>query len=219
MIISENRDFKKIKLDLESHPTIILIGCGRCSTSCRTGGHEEVEKMREKLISIGKKIIYSTVIEAPCDERLVKQELKKITFRPEDCILAMCCGSGVSAISDLASVPVYPALNTLFLGVIQRFGVYDERCSLCGECALNKTLGICPVTRCAKGLLNGPCGGAKEGMCEINTERECAWIKIYDKLKNYNRLKNITECWPAKNYRLTVKPQTINKLKKNESEK
>lgn len=212
MIITENRDFKKIKKDLEQHKTVIIMGCGRCATSCSTGGAQQVEEMREKLIRLEKQIIYSTVIEVPCDERLVKQELRKITFSPGDCILTMCCGSGTSAIGDLSPVPVYPALDTLFLGVIQRFGIYDERCSLCGECILNETGGICPITRCAKGLLNGPCGGAKNELCEINTDRKCAWILIYNNLKNYDKLKNMTKYWPAKSYHFTVKPQTLNKL-------
>lgn len=211
MIITKPRDFEKIKENLKSHHNIIIIGCGRCATSCETGGEKEVLQMKLELEKLGKKIIHYVVIEAPCDERLVKRELKNINLNKADCILCMSCGSGTSAINDLTDTPVYPALDSVFLGVAKNLRTYDERCSMCGECVLDKTLGICPVTRCSKGLLNGPCGGSHNGKCEVDPERDCAWSMIYEKLKKYNKLDNFKEYWEPKSYRFTTKPQVINK--------
>jgi len=209
MIITRSRDYKTILNDIGKFRNVILIGCGRCATSCRTGGIEQIEVMRQKLIHSGKKIIYSNVIEAPCDERLVRAELRKISFTSDDVILSMTCGSGTSVLSDLSSVPVISALDTMFLGAIKRIGVYEERCTMCGDCVLDRTMGICPVTRCSKGLLNGPCGGSCNGKCEVDQERDCAWNLIYENLKKFDRLDLLEDYFQPKNFSRIIRPQKI----------
>ncbi|MFH1454205.1 MAG: methylenetetrahydrofolate reductase C-terminal domain-containing protein [Armatimonadota bacterium] len=209
MIITKFKDFKVIEDNLKDYNNIAIVGCGRCATSCQTGGEDQVAQMKEKLEGMGKKIVYYKVLEVPCDERIVKKEFAKVNLDKVDCILTMCCGSGTSSVSDLIDKRVIPALDSLFLGVIKRLGDYDERCSMCGECVLDKTCGICPVTRCAKGLLNGPCGGSVDGKCEVNSDRDCAWAMIYEALKKAGKLENINEYWGPKNYHSSIKPQAL----------
>lgn len=211
MIITEKKPIEEVLEKIKDEKNIVIIGCGRCATSCETGGEKEVFELKEFLQKNGKKVVFTAVPEAACDERLLRLELVKI--ENADCILSMGCGSGTSAINDLTELPVYPTNNSMFLGVIKRLGEYDERCSMCGECVLGETLGICPVTRCSKGLLNGPCGGSKDGKCEADKERNCGWQMIYDKLKKRNKLDNIKKYWRPKNYRLSMRPQKISKKK------
>lgn len=209
MIVTKPKDFEVIKENLKDHKKIAVIGCGRCATSCATGGENEVLTMKKRLEDIGKQVVYTKVMEVPCDERIVKKEFAKVDLDNVDCILTMCCGSGTSSINDLIDRRVVPALDSLFLGVIKRAGDYDERCSMCGECILDLTYGICPVTRCSKGLLNGPCGGSVNGKCEVNSDHDCAWSMIYEKLKKYNKLENIEKFWGPKNYKIAIKPQKL----------
>lgn len=121
----------------------------------------------------------------------------------------MACGAGIQTVSELKKIPVVAALDTLFLGNVKRFGQFEERCSLCGECILNKTGGICPVTSCAKGLLNGPCGGMHDGKCEIDPERDCAWVKIYERLEELGQLETFEEIFAPKDYSKGIKPKEL----------
>lgn len=210
MIITEQKPFKEVLDRLDGCERIVVLGCGRCATSCDTGGEKQVEELRARLEAEGKNVVHTGVVEAQCDERLSARELRRVEG-DYDCIVSMGCGSGASAINDLVEVPVISALNTLFLGVIRRKNLYEERCSMCGECVLGLTLGICPVTRCSKGLLNGPCGGSSEGKCEVDGEKDCAWTLIIDKLEKNDKLGNIENIWAPKNYRTSRKPQVVDK--------
>jgi len=216
LIITEQKPFDEIKNELKDYKNIVIFGCGRCCTSCATGGDDQVADMKKKLEKIGKKVLYTSVIEAPCDERLVRLELNKIKDIIDNisAILVMSCGGGVSAINELISIPTIPALNALFLGVAKRLGVFEERCSMCGDCVLEKTMGICPVTRCSKGLLNGPCGGSSEGKCEVDPEKDCAWALIFDRLKKAGKLDNIKVIWDMKDYKLSLKPRKVDRRQK-----
>ena len=209
MIITQKKPINEVLDFLKDSKNIIIIGCGRCATSCETGGLKQVEEMKELLEKNNKNIVFSSVPEAACDERLLRLELNKADLKNTDAILSMACGSGTSAINDLTDHHIFPANSSMFLGVVKRIGSYDERCSMCGDCVLGETLGICPVTRCSKGLLNGPCGGSRDGKCEVDPNRNCGWQMIYDKLKKHDKLDNIRKFWKPKNYRLSMKPQTI----------
>ena len=122
----------------------------------------------------------------------------------------MACGAGVQFLAErYPDKPVFPALNTVFLGVNKAIGWYEERCKSCGECVLGMTGGICPITMCAKGLLNGPCGGPQDGHCEANAEAPCAWIKIYERLKAQGRLDNIMKITPAREWQDQVQGSLV----------
>ena len=190
MIITEKKPHEEILQGLSGKRKVALLGCGRCATSCRTGGEREVAQMRKSLEAEGFAVVYSGVVEAQCDERLTRLTLKDMA--DAEVIVSMSCGSGASALADLTVKPVVPSNNTMFLGVVRRIGEYSQRCSMCGICELPQTAGVCVKTRCAKGLLNGPCGGAKNGKCEVDGVRDCAWALAVERLGKAGRIGELT---------------------------
>ncbi len=184
MIVTELKPLEEVVDMLSSRKKVLILGCERCATSCETGGEKQVAEMEEVLSEKGY-AVSSGMVEAQCDERLSKLELKK--HSDFDCVLSMSCGSGAYAVSNLTDNPVFPSNNTLFLGVRKPGRRFEESCSLCGECLLAETGGICPVTRCSKSLLHGPCGGSSKGKCEAEDDRDCAWSEIIERLKGQGR--------------------------------
>jgi len=190
MIITKQKPFEEIIRFLAPHSSIFICGCSECATLCKTGGEEEVKAMKEKLEKNGK-IVTGWVVLDPACHRLNNAKFfreHKSEIDQSDALLVLACGNGTQTVAGGVEKPVYPGCDTLFLGEIIRFGNFEERCQLCGECLLDLTGGICPITRCSKSLLNGPCGGSKDGKCEINPEIECGWQLIIDRLKKRGRL-------------------------------
>ena len=177
MIISEQKSREELLQALDGKTRLFLVGCAACATACKAGGEEEVFRMQEYLASVGKEVTGSMVIDEACHIMRAARDLRQHKGQVEEAeaLLVLACGAGIQSISSSTDQRVIGGLNTLFLGNIRRFGQYEEKCSLCGECILNETAGICPVTNCAKGLLNGPCGGMEEGRCEADREIDCAW--------------------------------------------
>jgi len=185
MIISEQKPRKEILEMLKDKERIFIVGCAACATKCQTGGEDEAKEMKEILEKEGKKITGTIILDTPCDKRIVKKDLSSLpALKNSDSLLIMACGVGLQTIGELIDKPLVPALNPLFAGTTERIGRYYEYCSLCGDCLLDKFEGLCPLTRCAKGLLNGPCGGARDGKCEVNDEIDCIWALIYEKTKD-----------------------------------
>ncbi|MEM2936481.1 MAG: methylenetetrahydrofolate reductase C-terminal domain-containing protein [Candidatus Bathyarchaeia archaeon] len=185
MIITEQKPLEEIRRMLRPFEKIFIIGCGTCGTVCQTAGEDQVREMAEKLKD--KVIMGTVVVESPCDARLLRRDTRKFKKEIEeaDALLCLACGAGVQNIVDHIDKVVVPGLDTKFLGKIERIGMFYERCRACGECVLFDTGGICPIVRCPKGMLNGPCGGMYDGKCEVgHYERDCAWVLIYDRLKN-----------------------------------
>lgn len=213
MIITEQKPAEEITKMLEPYKKIFIIGCGTCSTTCQTGGEEQVKKAVEKLMNEGKEITGSVVVESPCDARVLRRDTRKMRNEIEksDAIFCMTCGAGVQDISEHLGKVSVPALNTKFLGQIERIGQFYERCRACGECILYETGGICPVVRCPKGLLNGPCGGMYDSKCEVGRyQRDCAWVLIYNRLKELGMLDLYKSYKPARdNSKLNVEPREI----------
>lgn len=210
MIVSEQKSFKEILDSLSEKKKIFLAGCAECSTTCKTGGEPELLEMKEKLEKEGKEVTGWVVVDVPCNTAAVKKESAKHRkeIKEADAILVFACGGGVQTIKEQSrvDVPVCSACNSLFLGTIGPDGNFYEECSLCGECILDKTGGICPVTRCAKGLLNGPCGGSIEGKCEVDKEQDCAWILIYKELEKRGQLDKLKDYQPPKDYEKIRRP-------------
>jgi len=198
---------------LKDYSKILIIGCGTCATECQTGGEDQVKEMAEKLRETGKKIVATIVPEATCDMRITRLELNKVkdAVNEADAILVMACGAGVQAVYDLTEKICVPALNTVFVGVTERIGRFYERCRACGDCILYETGGICPVARCPKGLMNGPCGGQANGKCEVgNWEYDCAWVKIYEALKKQGRLDLLLKVRMPKDYsKISIHRQVV----------
>ncbi len=191
--------------------SLFIFGCGDCATLCRTGGEAEVAAMTEKLAAEGVAVIGGTVPHTTCHEldvqrigRQFKEEIGK-----SDAILVLACGAGVQAVGDSLDKPVISGCDSLFIGNSKRQMNFYEKCSACGECVLNDTAGLCPETRCAKGLLNGPCGGAVRGMCEVDQTNKCVWIEIYERLKSQGRLDDLLEITPPKGRRKANMPHKI----------
>ncbi len=199
--ITRQKPFDKIKEMLDGFERVYIFGCGTCATLCGTGGNPEVSKMKEDLQHLGKTITGSMVVPTACDD--LTQEMMKGNTREieeSDAILVMTCAFGVQTVVNCITKPVYPALDTLFIGKEEGIGHFSEVCMQCGECVLDKTGGICPITRCAKSLLNGPCGGSVKGRCEVDPDTECAWQLIYDRLKDLGQLERLEEIIPLKDW-------------------
>lgn len=199
MIITKQKDLNKILERLKGKGKVFIVGCEACATKCATGGQEQVDAFAELLKQQGKDVVGSAVLDTPCDMRIVRRDLaQNEKVLQADGIVLLTCGAGIQAISQVIENKfLIPVLDTLFLGTIERLGNFNQYCSLCGECILEETGGICPATRCAKGLLNGPCGGSVNGKCEANSDNDCAWVLICRKsngnssqFRKYRELKN-----------------------------
>jgi len=208
MIISQQKNREELLLNLEGKKRLFLIGCGACATACKSGGEEEVFQLQEWLVSIEREVTGSVVIDEACHIMRAARDLRhhRDAVAEADALVVLACGAGVQSISSNTDKRVIAGLDSLFLGNIRRLGQYEEKCSLCGECILNETAGICPVTTCAKGLLNGPCGGMEEGRCEADREVDCAWHSIYERLKKQGRQGVFARPVPPKNWGKLRKP-------------
>ena len=196
---------------------VFIIGCGTCTTLAHTGGQTEVEAMKEKMREAGKEVTGTLIIPVACDnltDEAIRQNLPAMS--QSQGLLIMTCAFGVQTISRFLDIPVVPALDTLFIGKEMGPGLFQEICLQCGECILGETGGICPVTSCHKGLVNGPCGGTQEGKCEVDRNKDCAWTLIYERLQKQGRLAAMRKFHPAKNYQVEPKPgKTIFELERS----
>lgn len=208
MIITEQKPLEEILDLLKEDRNIFLVGCGECATLCETGGEPQVKEMEGRLREAGKNVTGWTVVDVACEVLVTKKGLraKRDAVNEADAFLVLACGGGTQAVRECTDKAVYPGCNSLFLGNVQRMGRFEERCSMCGDCILGETGGICPVTRCPKGLLNGPCGGTDNGKCEVDPEKDCVWTLIYDQLAKDEGLDRIRKLFPAKDYSVQLRP-------------
>ena len=206
--ITKQKPFDEVEQLLDRFDRVYIIGCGTCATMTRTGGIDQVLEMKEQLQEQGKLVTGWTVIPTACDE-MTEVALKENdeAIKNANCILVMACALGVHRLSLYISKPVIPALDTLFIGVEDSPGNFHEVCAQCGQCVLGETAGICPLTACHKGLLNGPCGGTDNGKCEVDKEKDCAWTLIYQRLKEQDRLDLMRKYHPPKNYQVVPRPR------------
>ncbi len=218
MIISQKKPLEEVLEYIKDSQKVIVTGCSLCASTCKVGGEEEIEEMKNILQENGKEVLGVKLLDPSCNLLKVKKDLKSLKeeLKEADAIISLACGDGTQTIAKNVKIPVYPGNNTMFIGEIERVGQFSESCKACGECELGWTGGICPVTMCAKGLLNGACGGAKDGKCEVDSENDCAWIKIYERLKELDQLDNLTNIRPAKDYKKCANPRHINLKKKEE---
>ncbi|HUT78655.1 MAG TPA: methylenetetrahydrofolate reductase C-terminal domain-containing protein [Polyangia bacterium] len=206
MIVAERKPLDEIKEMIKGYKKVLNVGCGGCTSICYTGGQKEVAQLNEDLENAMKPggVKFrpdGLTIERQCNADFYK-ELDGIAGG-YDAFLSMACGAGVQFLADrYPTKPVFPALNTTFIGVDRDIGWFEETCRACRECVLGETAGICPITRCAKNVLNGPCGGtSSEGKCEVNKDTPCAWYEIFKRLKEQDRLGNILKIQPVREWR------------------
>ena len=208
--ITKQKPFEEIKQQLEGFDRVYIAGCGTCSTMTRTGGKEEVLEMRKRLQELGKLVTGWIVIPTACDE-MTEAAIKENDGAIQNAasVLVMACALGVHKLSTYIDKPAIPALDTLFIGVEDGPGCFQEVCAQCGQCILGETAGICPLTACHKGLLNGPCGGTNNGKCEVDKEKDCAWTLIYQRLKEQGRLELMRRYHSPRDYNVAPRPRTI----------
>jgi len=205
MIVAEQKSLDELKVLIDDAKKVLVVGCGTCVTVCFAGGAREAAivssslRMSTKLDGEDKQITDVTV-QRQCEWEYLDQITEQV--KEADVVLSLGCGIGVQAIAEhFPDTWVVPGLNTSFLGLPTEQGVWAERCAACGDCILGLTGGICPIARCSKSLLNGPCGGSEAGHCEINPEVDCAWQLIYDRLSSMGKLHVLLDLQPPKDWR------------------
>jgi hypothetical protein len=221
MIGQKQKPIEEILEYLDGKEKIVLVGCGGCATVFHTGGEPEVKEMADILSEHGKKILAAIVTpfgEFTCYAPWSKERLSKYREQIEECdaILMLTCGDGLQVVRELIvegeygiKKPIYPATDP-----VGHMGggptLFKEKCLQCGECELGRYAGICPMTQCAKGLLNGPCGGSQDGKCEVDPERDCAWVLIYERLKEFGELDRFRREKPRlKDYSKMSRPREV----------
>ncbi|MCP4342456.1 MAG: hypothetical protein GY799_27150 [Desulfobulbaceae bacterium] len=217
MIVANRKPFAEIKEMLQGYNKVLNVGCGTCVSVCLTGGEKEVDLLNTE-IEMTRRLdddpinIHGHTIERQCDREYLAELDSIIEEGKYDALMSMACGVGIQFLAErYPLIPTFPAVDTSGLAVNQAVGWYEERCRSCSECVLGFTGGICPITMCAKGLLNGPCGGTNVGNCEISNEQPCAWHRIYHRLKGQNRLDaiksiNVTRGWRDQAPRDLIQP-------------
>jgi len=204
MIIAEGKPIQDILTMIEGFSKIIVAGCKGCVTVCSTGGEKEVGILASALRLArqvqGKSLeIKEVTLERQCDVEYL-EPMREYADQYQ-AILSLACGAGIQFVAEkFRQHPVLPAVDTKFIGVTEEQGVWTERCQACGDCVLDRTGGICPVSRCSKSIFNGPCGGSKKGKCEIDPEVDCGWQLIYDRLRELGQLAKLETILPVKDW-------------------
>ena len=162
MIITQKKPIEELMAMIGDAANIAILGCNSCATACATGGEKEIKELSAYLEAHGKKVVATAIGDYCCMNMSTKSCMKKLAAANPDAVVCMSCGDGVQVAAKHINVPVYPSNNTMFLGEALRLGVFEEACHLCGNCVLGKTGGICPISRCAKSLVDydlQPSGG------------------------------------------------------------
>jgi ferredoxin len=204
MIVAKQKPIEEIIEEAKEYDKILLAGCNECVTVCEAGGKKEVavlaSALRMYFMNQGKDLkIDEVTLERQCDHEYL-EEIRN-TIDQYDAVISLACGVGVQFMAEkYMQMPILPGVDTCFMGVTEERGVWTERCQGCGQCILAKTGGICPVSRCAKRLFNGPCGGSTKGCCEINKDLLCGWQLIVDRLTEMDRLEDYEKLAPIKDW-------------------
>ena len=213
MIVAKPKPFSEIYGMVSGYSKILVAGCGTCVSVCLTGGEKEAGILASQLEIACKPANpeFSTIaatVERQCDREFLS--LFRESVDQVDAVVSLACGAGIQFLSDMyPHKPVFPGVDTSFIGVNEGAGIWTERCRSCNQCYLGITGGICPVTMCAKSLLNGPCGGPTNGKCETSPDRDCAWVKIIERLKSQSRLDILENLVPPRDNRLNESPAKI----------
>ena len=205
MIVGDRKPIAEIAASVAGFAKVLVLGCGGCVTVCRSGGDAEAADLARELshprhFRGGAPEFVVATIERQCETDLLRAYLRI----PEgtSAVLSLACGVGVQMTADaFEPLPVLPALQTTFLGGADEPGIWREKCRGCGDCLLAFTGAVCPIARCAKSLLNGPCGGSHDGHCESGPETPCAWVRIHDRLEKQGRLAAMDEIRPTRDWR------------------
>jgi ferredoxin len=202
MIITKQKKINDILNSVGEGP-VFIAGCNECATVCHTGGEKEVLEMKDTLDEKGIEVTGWTVLEPAChllnDKRILRKYENEVNKAKK--ILVLACGNGVQTLAEIfEETDIVSGTDTLFLGEIKHTNDFEKRCDMCGDCVTDLFGGLCPVSRCPKGMLNGPCGGSIDGKCEVNRDMPCVWNTIYDRLKNKGKLNQLKEIRDPKDW-------------------
>jgi ferredoxin len=204
MIVGEQKPFDEIWEMVKKHKQLTVFGCNTCVAVCHQGGNKEAGilasqlKIRASQDAVDIEIVDSG-IERQCEHEFFDKTEELI--QGSEAVLSLACGIGVQFMaSKYEKTPVYPALNTTFLGDVIASGHFTEKCQACGDCVLGITGGVCPVSRCCKRLFNGPCGGSSNGKCEISKDLDCAWQLVVDRLEALGKMGDYEKVMPLKDW-------------------
>lgn len=204
MIVGEQKPISEVKEILAPYRKVLILGCGTCVKTCFAGGEDETallaSALRLAFRKEGKAIeIEELTVERQCEDEFIQGSAEAVSRN--ESVLSLACGAGVQAMARrFMTTPILPGVNTTFMGVLEKPGLFTEECSGCGNCQLAVFGGVCPYTRCAKKLLNGPCGGSQGGKCEVNPETDCAWHLIIERLVALGQIGNLRTYIPPKNW-------------------
>jgi ferredoxin len=218
MIGTTKKPFAEVLDALKDYQKIAVVGCDGCAKICLTGGEKEVADLAQQLRQAGKDIVFEATPERTCNVAKSTPILEPLKDKIEasDALIVLGCGGAVQITRHITekfglSKPVKVGLNSVgHMDTLVPGSMAMEECSDCGECILNLTGGICPVTRCAKGLLNGPCGGAENGKCEVDPERDCAWVLIYNRMLALGEIDSLKRYMEPKDFGKGSRPRALN---------
>jgi ferredoxin len=222
LIVAEQKSLEEIARLIAPYEKVLILGCGTCMTVCGAGGEREVSFLHSAL-RVGQSRsgdashqFTEYTVKRQCDAEFMDPIADRV--REVDAVLSLGCGIGVQVAAErFPDTPVLPGVNTSFMGAVSELGVWDERCAACGDCRLAETAGICPITRCTKGILNGPCAGTKNGKCEANKDIDCAWVLIYERLERLGQLEKMRRYYPPRNFLAIPRPRRIVTIAETES--
>jgi ferredoxin len=204
MIVGEQKSIAEIKDMVTPYSRILILGCGTCVKTCFAGGEDEVATLASALRLAfrkdGKSMdIEELTIERQCEDEFIREAVVPVSRN--SAVLSLACGVGVQMMARrFPSTPLLPGVNTTFYGALERRGLFTEECTGCGDCILHDFGGICPMSHCAKKLLNGPCGGSQGGRCEVNPDTQCAWQAIIERLKAFGQMDRLATYYPQRDW-------------------
>ena len=213
VIVAKPKEFSEIREMVRHFSTVLVAGCGTCVAVCLAGGEKEAGILATRLqlaVPQDNKDFkaFAATVERQCDREFLG--LLRDHVEQADAVVSLACGAGIQFLAEMyPGTPVFPGVDTSFIGVAEDAGVWSERCRSCNQCYLGITGGICPVTMCAKGLLNGPCGGPQNGKCETDPERDCAWVQIIERLERQSRLDILRDFVPPRRNDLSTHPAKV----------
>jgi len=212
MIIARQKPFADILAMVGDARTVYIVGCGECATATETGGEREALAMKAQLEQAGKRVTGIDVAHSVCQELDVKRlfRVHAAEVGEADVVLVLSCGAGSQSVRAGTDKRVIAGTDTLFLGNSKRQLDYEEKCTLCGECIIDRFGGVCPIARCSKGLVNGPCGGSDQGKCEVDPEKDCAWTLIFEALEKQGRLEDARVIQPPRSWDRARRPGRAN---------
>ena len=177
---------------LADKDNLFVIACNKCFKEFETANEPDCEAFCEIATQQGKTIVGSAKVDFLCNKTQTVAKLDDLIPDGAEHVVVISCGLGIQTVAEIADLPVYAASNSINYTGHHGMALTKKACDACAQCYLNMTGGICPIVDCSKSLVNGQCGGAKNGKCEVDPNKDCAWEKIQQRLEKQGRLSELT---------------------------